>query len=164
MARRQHRSAGRRGKNYVWTAVRMGAALSTVVSVNRLVEDSDWDTSAGQASGTIVAIRGYLCLRAIGVNDATANWYIGITDDDITSFPSPDTIATYTDSDIMYTSGIGSAAGALSDGYIHFEVIDIKAKRKIKAGTDLVLVMRASANSQIQVSGIIRTLILKNSG
>jgi len=163
--RNRSRAIGRPKKNLVWAALRIELAMTTTVSAQRLVQDSDWVAIGGQPSCTIIAVRGWLAFRAAGVNTAQAKWYIGTADEDITSIPSPDAISTYVDEDIMFTDGLDKAAGAVDgQGMLHHSVINVKAKRRIKSGKELQLVMRASVNTEIAVSGVIRTLLLLNNG
>ncbi len=162
MARRRTSKHTSGGKNYVWTVVRIGRALSTTVSSDILVADADWNSNASQNKATILAVRGYLNFRSIGTSDADCKYYIGTQDEDLTVLASPDTAGTYVDEDIMYTNGIGKGAGAVEAVQLYLDVFNIKAKRKLRTGMELRLIARASANSQIQVAGIIRTLLLLN--
>ena len=160
---RARRSSSRGDKNYVWTAVRVNRVLGLVATEDLLVTDTDWSADGGQRSATVIAIRGYLTFANVGAAAAYGQWYMGVADADIVP-ESPDLVDTYVDEDIMWTGGVlKSAAGADGDNLLTVDV-DVKAKRKIKTGMNLRLIMEASSASEIQVSGIIRTLLLLNAG
>ena len=160
---RARRSSSKGDKNYVWTAVRINRVIALTPSEDLLVTDTDWSADGGQRSATVIAIRGYLTFANVGVAAAYAQWYMGVADADITP-ESPDLVDTYVDEDIMYTGGVlKSAAGAAGDN-LYSTIIDVKAKRKIKTGMNLRLILEASSASEIQVTGIIRTLLLLNAG
>ncbi len=154
------------GKNYLWAAVLVGQNIPNSPSFGgKLVQDTDWATHGGQQKATVLAIRGWLATKAVGTSSATAHMFIGVGDEDeAASQASPILAQTYIDEDIMWTGGASKAAGALSDGDIGYFEINIKAKRKIRSGQEVRLVTEASVVSQIALHGILRTLLLLNSG
>jgi len=163
MTRARRRSAGTGKKNYVWTAIRIGSALGTTPTKFELINDADWVSGAGQPTATIIAIRGWLSWQGVGVSDANSMAFIGTQDDDIATQPDPDLVATYVNEDIMWTGGTTKGVAAIESLPGFSTDINIKVKRKIKAGTRLVLVAQSNVASQFRLLGIIRCLLLKGS-
>jgi len=62
----------------------------------------------------------------------------------------------------MMTGGWSKPVGANSPSAHHMEQINVKAKRKIKSGTDCRIVLSASVDGEIVVTGILRALLLLN--
>ena len=164
MAKSRHtRSFSSGGKNYMWAAARIGRNIPTTTSRDLLVADSDWNVTGGSKSCTIIAMRGYLSFRSLGTTTGDAKWYIGKLDKDATA-ADPDVVDTYVEEDIMYTGGLNKGAGAVDAVQLHHEFIDVKAKRRIKSGTDIILASSALVTTQVRMDGIIRTLLLLNNG
>ena len=150
-------------KNYTWTSIRIGSNLSTTIVNFQLINDADWVGAAGQPSGTIVAIRGWFDLVGDGVVESNTFLYVGTVDEDVTSFASSNAAATYVNEDIMWTGGCGKGVAAIEGQPLKSFEIDIKAKRKIKAGTNLILSAECTVDNDVRIIGIIRCLILKGS-
>ncbi len=163
MARRKtKRFSGAGGKNYLWTVVLFDDAMSTTTEKVPLVADSDWVGAAGQPSATVIAIRGYMAFRSLSTSASGDKWYIGKLDKDVAAPANPEVADTYVDEDIMYTGGCAKSTGTAAAVQLYHEMIDIKAKRRIKGGMELILAHRATVSSQIQVTGVLRTLLLLN--
>jgi len=162
--KRASRSYSSGGKNYVWAVALIDSGLTTTPVRHQLVTDTDWEAIAGQASATVIAVRGYLAFRSIGTTLCDSAYYIGVLDGSFGSFASPGAVTTYVDEDIMWTGGLNKGAGAVEARMLHHEVINVKAKRKIKSGMDLNLILYCTVDTQVNVTGVIRTLLLKNSG
>ena len=164
MANRRSRSFVRGKKNYTWTSIRIGSSLGTTIANFAIVNDADWVAAAGQQGGTILAIRGWFDIVGTGTADSNTHMYIGTVDEDVTTFADPNSAATYVDEDIMWTGGAGKGGMSAIEGQpiARFD-IDIKAKRKIKAGTSLILSATCNVDDDTRIIGILRTLILKGS-
>jgi len=166
---RRQRTFSRGDANYVW-AVILGEGITVPVDtaplILDLVADADWTAIAGQKSATVMAIRGWMSFVSIGVAFSAGKWYCGTQDEDILTGTgiSPGLVGTYVDEDIMWTGGWDKPAVVTDVGLMHNEIIDIKAKRKIKTATEVRMVLGASATDQIAVSVVLRTLLKLNSG
>ena len=160
---RARRSSGTGKKNYVWTAIRLGSSLGTTPTKFELINDADWVSGAGQPSATIIAVRGWFSIVGTGVVDSNSMQFIGIQDDDIATQPDPNTVATYVTEDIMWTGGTGKGVAAIEGQPIAHTELNIKVKRKIKAGTRLVLVAQCNVVDDMRIIGIVRCLLLKGS-
>ncbi len=165
MAKRSHRASRQTSgkKNMVWTSIRIGSSLSTTILNFQLINDADWVGAAGQPSATIIGIRGWLSVVGTGVVDSNTFMYIGTVDEDVTSFASPNAASTYVQEDIMWTGGTGKGVAAIEGQPIKQFDINVKTKRKIKAGTNLVLSAECNIDDDVRLIGIIRCLLLKGS-
>ena len=164
MANRSRRSFARGKKNYTWTSIRIGSSLTSTVSNFQIVNDADWFGGAGQQSGTIIAVRGWFDIVGTGTADSNTMLYIGTVDEDVTSFADPNAAATYVDEDIMWTGGVGKGGmSAIEPAPVKSFDINIKVKRKIKSGTDLILSAFCNIDDDVRIIGIMRALILKGS-
>jgi len=161
MARRS-RKFSNGGKNYVWVAARIRQDISTVVQSDLIVTATDWSVGSAQRSATIIAMRGWLSFANEGILSTTMAMYIDVADADTPSL-DPNDVDTYIEASIMWTHGMFKSAGAIS-GIVQLadRVIDVKAKRKITSGDNCRLITSASVVDEIQVFGIIRTLLLLN--
>jgi len=157
------RRSGSGNKNYIWTSIRIGSNLDTTVANFPLVNDADWVGAAGQPSATIIAIRGWLDIIGVGVVSSNSFMYIGTVDEDVTTFADPNAAATYVGEDIMWTGGAGKGVAAIEGQAIKSFDINIKVKRKIKAGKQLILSTVNNVDNDVRLLGIIRCLLLKGS-
>jgi len=163
MGNRAHRRSSGGKKNYVWTSIRIGSSLGTTITQFQLINDADWVGAAGQPSATIVGVRGWFDIVGSGVVDSNTFLYIGTQDEDISTFASPNAAATYVNEDIMWTGGCGKGVAAIEGQPLKSFVIDIKAKRKIKGGTNLIMNAECNVDNDVRIIGIIRCLLLKGS-
>ncbi len=163
MANRRGR-ASRTKNNYVWSVVSVNRAILTTVTSENLVQDSDWNPSGGQKRATIIAVRGYLMMRAVGVLVSDCHMYLGIMDEDVATSPDPALAATYVDEDIMWTGGFCKSPGAQDARQLFHMDINIKAKRKIRSGQELRLNSIGTNASELRLIGILRTLMIVNNG
>jgi len=162
MARSKRHFKGKGGQNYIWTATLINFGITTTSTILNLVASSDYDAAGGQMTATVLAIRGYLAFRAEGTNAMDVAYYVGMLDEDITSPQSPASVSTYVSEDIMWTGGFNKGAGAVEARQLWHEELNIKAKRKIKSGMNVNLIIRGTASSQADITGVVRCLLLMN--
>jgi len=154
------RRAARRNKHWVWTAVLADDTAFAAVTVTPLVivTGADWSAlTAGNDEATFVRCRGWFQIRwdlAPGILHA----YIGVFDKDEPT-PSPKAILSYTEEDILWTSGsiaFSNAAGA-GDVVSRFIEVDVRVKRKLRASQEIRLVIEGNVAGE--VSGVLRGLM-----
>ncbi len=167
---RRGRSGGRavaRAKgSFIWTAVDMGNndVLTTPFGFN-IVEDADWVAHAGQQSGTLMSIRGWLSAsRQAGTAADILEMYIAVIDEDESATGAsvdPASVATYTGEDILWTGGASFPGAASDSGFRSQPVvwdINVKARRKIRSGKEVRLQVTTTVG-EIALSGFLRALI-----
>jgi len=171
-ASRSSRRFSRGKKDYIWCTTRVDQPVldDETLFITTLVSPSDWvASSTGFERGTIVAIRGWLCVSqlASGTNaDGTIlAMYIAKNASTAASAFSPLSAASYDTTDIMWCDGasmLASVAGDRSHPESATRQLDVRAKRKIDSSEVLQLVSAMdidTASPTAQVSGIVRTLI-----
>jgi len=135
---------------HFWTAVfeaDVGVA-SNVLRFTPIVAPTDWVVRAGAATATLVRIRGHVDVRcdtsatpAGGLNLWTN--VIAVDADDASTF-NPQTSVSYTEHDILFTRvdsivNASDSSRSFTQHSISFPV-DIKVRRKLKAGDFVYLV------------------------
>jgi len=160
MARKRNGSrASKQRGNLLWTAV-LGTAsdITAATSTFAIVADGDWQRGSGQSSATLLAIRGYMTIYSIGVLESDVKAYIQLVDEDAAS-EAPVSVGTYVSEDILWTGGFAKGDSSATGSNFHHEVFNVKAKRRMKNGQEVRLVIRASVASQFRVSLIMRGLL-----
>ena len=155
--RRGQRPAGR---NMIWlTVVGLNTAITDSTLSADLVADGDWSVSSGKQSATVIAVRGWISVMSpkTAVEVSMAG-YIGIQDENATS-GSPQSVATYLNEDVMWTHGTHFGSAAITQ--MNWD-IDVKAKRRLHTGTELRYNFIADVTAELEVSFVLRTLLLKN--
>jgi len=158
------RRASRRKGNYLWTAVlaeQIPLTAATLAFV--IVADGDWQRSSGQSRATLLSIRGYYTIFNVGVLASDFKAYIQVVDEDAPS-EAPISVGTYVSEDIMWTGGFSKAASSQSGATFHHEIMNVKAKRKIRTGQECRMVVRASVTSEWQISLVLRGLLKLDAG
>ncbi len=159
---RRRRAAGRAKNNYIWTAVEVDREMNGVATADLIVADSDWSVTGGQRSATLLAIRGWLGFHSAGIVEAIGHMAIMLQDEDNATIPDPDAIGTYVDESILWTGGCVKSAGAEEARMLNYMEINVKAKRKIISGTNVILAVSGAPASEFRVVGILRGLLLLN--
>ena len=168
MAKRVRRSASSRSpKNNVWTTITaFDNGIATGVSQSfPVVLDEDWSGAAGQERATILRIRGWLMVTnktTTGVRpEGTWAAYITVQDEDA-PVASAAVASTYTDEDILWTSGgMFTLTDTNATGIVSERVIDVKAMRKIRIGQTCRLVITNLSDSSLENSVVLRALLRK---
>ena len=169
MARRTattFRSSRRHG-NFIWSAILLDQVSFTVAAQGlALVVSADYALAASQGQATLMAIRGWLSLSN-GSSTNRESLYMAIVKKDEDESPTglsmdPGIAEFYTKEDILWTAGwlnpaFQTAAGERSQ---YHEILNIKAKRKLKSGQDISLQFASNGGAPTsQLSGVLRALI-----
>ncbi len=162
MANRSPRRAARSKKSLTWTAVATERQLvSTTTTSLDIVQDADWNATAGRQSATLLTIRGSIALERILANAGAVFMYIGLFDKDEGS-AIPLNASTYVEEDLLWTNVMSYNAGMLEPYVVD---INIKSKRRIMTGREVRLVFQegGTTNSMV-ISCVLRALLNKNNG
>jgi len=167
------RSIRRDQSGLIWCAVAtevgiVTAAPSGTTNFSIVVMDNDVQNEAGQAHATLLRIRGWLHVVATEADVGITQYQGGVAvhDDDNPNSPESWTVIdTYTREDVLWTFGGGVFCPALlATGYDngHLYEIDIKAKRRLRAGQNVTLSLNVTSDSNgpdLTVTGAIRGLV-----
>ena len=171
------RRSGVQKGEYIWTAVLGIDILSTIlVQSANIVEDGDWSVSAGRQGATLIAIRGWWGCQHDPVGGAESNTVIGLAievqDEDIgaaSATQDPLVVGTLIDEDILWTGGwatgfllFASGVGSVYTASTPPMQFDVKAKRKLKTGSQVRIVHSAVTDNEIKVNFSIRALLKVN--
>ncbi len=168
MARRNFTRAAKRGpKNNVWTVVLLQetALAASGQQQSNIVQQSDWSVNGGERA-TILTIRGYISVSAQNATtpllEGGVLWYIGLNDNDIVTPAAPETAATYVNEQILTTGGhiFPEVAGGFTRESMDWE-INVKTKRTIQSGTNVVMVMANRTSDEIKTTAVLRCLLRK---
>ena len=165
------RRSGSRMKNNIWTTVLLDEVLigTGIQNVSDIVQGFDWSPTGGEHA-TILTVRGWLSF--CGQNDTGIKsegqifWYISTIDAAVTlaNTPQADAAPTYVQANILATGGhiFESIAGGTGDSRPTHDVeINVKTMRKIRAGQNLILVVKNATGDNLRVGGVLRALLRK---
>ncbi len=164
MGRRHTRAArqSKSNKDLTWTAVATERQLiSTTTTSLDIVQDADWNATAGRQSATLLTIRGSIAFDRVLANAGAVFMYIGLFDKDEGS-AIPLNASTYVEEDLLWTN-VFSYQTLMAEPY----VIDIhvKAKRRIATGREVRLVFQEGGTTNSMVlSCVLRALLNKANG
>ncbi len=161
MAARRARAA-RTKKSLTWTALATERQLITTTTQSLdIVQDADWNATAGRQSATLLSIRGSIALERLLANAGSVFMYIGLFDKDEGS-AIPLNASTYVEEDLLWTNVL-SYNPAWTEPYVID--INIKSKRRIMTGREVRLVFQegGTTNSAV-ISCVLRALLNKNNG
>jgi len=169
-ARRSFRRNDKSG--LLWTAAGVVAARENLAPgqtfiFETVIVSSDIVGGVAQGSCTLLRIRGWLSIcvneSASGDADWVAVYAVYDANDDLTGPGQPQQINTYTGEDILWTGGgqgnqWSAVPTAVTNTQETTQVIDIKAKRRLKSGQSVLLVIANVGTADISVLGMQRAL------
>jgi len=156
----------------LWSAVGVVAARENIVPASSFRYDIvivGTDIVGGQAQGqcTLLRIRGWLsmCVNESASGDCDWVGLIGVFDqnDDLTGPGGPELIASYSNEDILWTGGgQGNQWSAVPTAVTNFmettREIDVKAKRRLRSGQVVSLVVTNIGTADLSTLGVLRGL------
>jgi len=155
--RRRAVRTGRKGK-YVWTVIVVGPNLTIAPTQNLdIVEGADWQAGSAKQWATLVRIRGWIAWLSDAVTEGTITCNIGVYDEDVVS-PATTSPCAYVEEDILWTDGRMAGIAGEAQANPATMTIDVKAKRRIYAGTDVRFSARTDGEDG-QISGVLRALL-----
>ena len=159
LSRSTRRGSGK-DSNLIWTTIQ---GIDTVVSDSTLsadiVLDADWAVRVARESATVMGIRGWVaCAAPIMAVQVSFAAYIGLSDENAGS-GSPQAVATYNNEDVMFTYGAAFGLNAIDAAVWE---IDVRAKRKIRTGTEVRYNFIANVASELEISFVIRAVLKLN--
>ena len=160
MARKRNGSrASKQRGNLLWTAVLAESFdVLAATSTFSIVADGDWQRGVGQSSATLLAIRGYYTVYSRGVLQSDFKAYIQLVDEDAAS-EAPVSVGTYVSEDILWTGGFGKGDSSATGSNWFHEIMNVKAKRRMKNGQEVRFVIRASVATEYRISLVMRGLL-----
>ncbi len=158
----QRRRAAKSKKDLTWTAVATAAqAVSTTTTSLDIVQDADWNATAGRQSATLLSIRGTISFARLLSNAGHVFMYIGLFDKDEGS-AIPLNASTYVEEDLIWTHTFAYISSMAEPLILD---INIKAKRRIATGREVRLVFQeGGTTATMGLSCVLRALLNKNNG
>jgi len=171
--RRSSKRFSRNGREHIWCSANsnnFAVAAGGILDFKVVEMVTDMVVGSSQAHATFVRLRGSFSWCPVDtavVAPMSLLAYCGVFDDDEIP-PDPNSISTYSDEDILWTYAgqavvNGGTAPATTSGKVltmgSDVQVDIKAKRKLRTGQTLHIVM-GPTNAAMRVSAIFRGLIL----
>ena len=167
MAKGGTRRVSRRKGQFIWTAILIDqVALSGTTQGFPIVLSADYSLTGSQSEATLMAIRGWFSLSA-GNTGSRDTAFMGIVkkDEDESSTGAsmdPGIIDFYVNEDVLWTGGWLQSAGwtQVGDRSNYHEILNIKARRKLKTGNDISLqAVQQAGSTAMQISGVMRALL-----
>ncbi len=163
MARRSRAArVSKSNKDLTWTALATAAqAISTTTQSLDIVQDADWNATAGRQSATLLSIRGTISFARLLSNAGHVFMYIATFDKDEGS-AIPLNASTYVEEDIMWTHTMPYIS-SMAEPYVID--INIKSKRRLETGKEVRFVFQEGGTTNTMgVSCILRALLNKANG
>ena len=168
MARRTARSsrATRSNRKYIWTAALIEIDTNTGSSPLQAViaNSTDWSAAGGNVPATLIAIRGWLCVRPLtyqAQNNVSEALIVKTDVDDDVGDLDPELVTTYVNESILWTGGYSykNEAATVSTVQPTYFDINVKAKRKMTAADNVRFVVSQSQGAAAtKWNGVLRTL------
>ncbi len=171
MARRKtgFQRFSRRQGSHIWAVILLDdVTISNAAPIgNPIVATTDFAAAGGQSKCTLMAIRGWLSWRqgsVVGADIAFGAIVLKDEDEDVTGASMDPTAAPfYGESDVLWTTGfVGVGQQTLvgtRPGTHMTEQINVKARRKMKAGQEISLQVGSVVSNNIRLSGVLRALL-----
>ncbi len=163
MTRRASRGSRTR-KSLTWTALATERQLvTTTTQTLDIVQDADWNATAGRQSATLLSIRGSIALERVvaEANAGSVFMYIGLFDKDEGS-AIPLNASTYVEEDLLWTKVMSYSSLMVEPWGMD---INVKAKRRIMTGREVRFVFQEGGTTNTMVfSAVLRALLNKNNG
>jgi len=122
---------------------------------------NDVNSAAGQAQATFLRMRGWISCFYDDGDPGRMDVLAAAFKIDANEVIQLDVITTYTREDILWTGGVvqtNIAIGGASLGFWHQE-IDIRAKRRIRTGEEIQLIVENQGDQNMRVGGVLRGLV-----
>ena len=153
-------------RRLIWTASKIEIDVNTgSTPLEQIIgQITDWSGATGNVPATLMAIRGWLTARpltTVNQNYLSQGIIVKTDVDDAVAVLDPQLLATYVNEQILWTCGFSykGEAATVSTTPAHYFDIDVKAKRKLTAGTNIrFVVAQETGAAATKWAGLMRCL------